>query len=242
MRQVSFSTRVKESIAGVENKKGCCRKTSKMLRDALSYPEDFAKAASVADKFLCDDCAAAFLRECFALYGTVTDPNKSYHLEMSFPDEKFRDRTAEVIAGAGLSPKRGVRRNRFTVYFKNSEEIEDFLALIGAADAVYEIANLKLVKEVRIGINRQNNFVTANIMKTVSANRAYIRAINYLIESGNFDSLPDDLRETARLRIENDTSSMSELGSLHSPSISKSGVKHRLDKLVSISESIKNKK
>ncbi len=242
MPEKSFCAKVKEAVIPVPPKRGCCRKTAEMLLNALTYPEDYSKAAVCADKFLCKDCPAAFLRVCFVKFGTATDPHKSYHLEMSFPDEAFRNRVADVLSSQGLTPKIGMRRDRYILYYKSSEMIEDFFALIGAADAVYEMANLKLIKETTISINRQTNFETANIKKTVEANRGYIAAVDHLMKSGNFDSLPDDLRETAKLRIENDTASMSELGRLHSPSISKSGVKHRLDKLVTISEIIKSKK
>ena len=128
------------------------------------------------------------------------------------------------------------------MYFKDSEVILDFFARIGAADAVFEMLNLKLEREAAMGVNRQTNCETANIQKTVDANRVHLNAINFLIESGNFDSLPDYLHETGVLRVENDTASLSELGRLHSPTISKSGVKHRLDRLVSISEQIRSKK
>lgn len=238
----SFSAGVKKSVSDIVPKRGCCRKTAKMTEEALSYPEDFRKAEECADRFLCDECGAVFLRICFIKYGTVTDPSKSYHLEMSFPDERFRDVCAKVIEDQGMSPKLGTRRDHYTVYFKSSESIGDFLAHIGASNAYFELINLKLMKEATISINRQNNFETANLQKTVNANRAYVAAIEHLMSSGNFDSLTDDLRETAKLRMENDTASMSELGRLHSPSISKSGVKHRLDKLVQISENIKNRR
>ena len=98
------------------------------------------------------------------------------------------------------------------------------------------------MKEEAMAINRQTNFETANLQKTVNANRTYISAINFLIESGNFDTLPEDLVETGKLRLEYDTASMSYLGSCHSPTISKSGVKHRLDRLLQISNEIKNAK
>jgi len=241
MENESFSSKVKGALKAIPPKRGCCRKTEKMLAEALSYPADFIKASEAADRFLCDECAVSFIRSCFIRFGTVTDPNKSYHLELSFPDEQFRNKCADVLSSMELSPKFGTRRDRFTLYYKNSETISDFLARIGASDAVFEMINLKLVKEATISINRQNNFEAANMQKTVSANIAYISAVNYLIESGNFDSLPDDLRETAKLRIENDTSSLSELGRLHSPTISKSGVKHRLDRLVAVSEDIKQR-
>ncbi len=242
MENESFCQGVKEAVRQIVPKRGCCRKTEQMLSDALTYPEDYRKAAECADKFRCHDCGAVFIRYCFIVYGTVTDPRKSYHLELSFPDEHLRDKAGEVLSSLDIFPKYGTRRDRFILYFKSSEQILDFFVLIGATDAVYEMTNLKLLKEATIGINRQNNFETANLQKTVNANIAYIAAIRFLIDSGNFDSLPDDLRETAGLRVENDTASMAQLGMLHSPSISKSGVKHRLDKLVQISENIKSKK
>ena len=242
MENESFCAGVKCAVKDIVPKKGCCRKTAVMLTRALDYPANYRKAAESADKFFCEDCPKVFLRICFLMFGTVTDPHKSYHLELSFPDEAFRDKVGKVIFDLGIDPKYGIRRDRYTLYFKSSEDILDFLGLIGAVDAVYEMTNLKLLKEVTIGINRQNNFETANLQKTVNANHGYITAVRYLIESGNFDSLPDDLRETAALRLEYDTASMAQLGSMHSPSISKSGVKHRLDKLVQISESIKSKK
>ncbi|MBR0302214.1 MAG: DNA-binding protein WhiA, partial [Clostridia bacterium] len=161
---------------------------------------------------------------------------------MSFPHEGLRDVCLDVLASHGIEAKRGVRRSNFTLYIKDSETIGDFLAFAGATEAVFDLINLKLMREASIAINRQNNFETANIKKTVKANIVYMEAVKYLIDSGNFDSLPDDLRSTAALRIENDTASMSELGRLHSPSISKSGVKHRLDKLLQIANSIKEKK
>ena len=236
----SFSSHVKQSISNIIPRNGCCRKTDQMISRAAA-DGDFEAASECADRFRCAECADVFLRRLFVEYGTVTDPNKSYHLELSFPDESFRNKVASVMETLDLAPKFGTRRDRFTLYFKSSEAISDFLAHIGAQDAVYELINLKLMKEATIGINRQNNFEAANMKKTVKANIAYINAVNYLIESGNFDSLPSDLRETGKLRIDNDTASMSELGRLHSPTISKSGVKHRLDRLASIAESIKNR-
>lgn len=241
MTDGSFCKKVKDSLSEIEPKKGCCKKTYKLTDEALSGFSDFSQTAAVADKLLCDECAAVYLRYLFIRFGTVTDPNKSYHLELSFPDEALRNKVSDVIKSTGLQPKSGMRRDRFILYFKSSEAISDFLAKIGALDAVFEILNLKLMKEATISINRQNNFEAANIQKTVNANINYINSINFLIESGNFDSLPDDLRETGKLRIENDTASLAELGRLHSPSISKSGVKHRLDRLSEISEKIKNR-
>ena len=237
----SYCSRIKSSLISVQNKNGCCRKTDSALVSAFSKPYDFSLAEMCAEKFKCDGCAHVFLRRCFISFGTVTEPSKSYHLELSFPDSSFRDLVFDIVLKCGIVPKRGTRRDRYTIYLKSSEAIADFLAVIGATEAVYDLINLKLVKEATIGINRQNNFEAANLKKTVKANVAYINDVNYLIESGNFDSLPPDLYETAKLRVENDTASMAELGRLHSPSITKSGVKHRLDRISEITELIKKK-
>ncbi len=241
METESFSSQVKNALACVPGKNGCCRKTDDMLKSALAYPADYNKAVECADRFRCEFCASAYLRRCFIEFGTMSDPEKSYHLEISFPDEKLRDKAREVFEKCSFEPKAGKRRDRFILYFKNSEEIADFLGFAGASDAMYKMINLKLRREVSISVNRQNNFITANLKKVVKAKVAYINAIQYLINSGNYDSLPEDLHETARLSIENDTASMSELGRLHLPPISKSGVKHRLDKIVDISNSVKER-
>ncbi len=242
MRRDSYSAMIKRLLSKCVSKNGCCRKTQSMLSEALDYPEDYGKAAACAGKFLCPDCAAAYMRECFIRYGTVTDPEKSYHLEMDFPDEKLRDCAASVMTGAGFEAKTGMRKSRYSLYIKNSETICDFLAFIGAVGASFDFINLKLLKEEAMAINRQTNFETANLQKTVNANRIYINAIKFLMESGNFDTLPEDLVETGKLRLEYDTASMSYLGSCHSPTISKSGVKHRLDRLVRIANDIKGAK
>lgn len=241
MVEDSFCQKAKAALREISPRRGCCRKTDKLISAALEGNADYKAALSCADRFLCDECRDVYLRRLFIKFGTVTDPAKSYHLEMSFPNEALRDKTADLLDSMNLAVKRGRRRDNFTVYFKNSETISDFLASVGASDAVFYMINLKLMKEATISINRQNNFETANMQKTVSANIAYISAVNYLIESGNFDSLPEDIKQTARLRVENDTSSMAELGRMHSPSISKSGVKHRLDKLVEIADDIKSR-
>lgn len=241
MQSKSYCSGIKSALVSLPIKNGCCRKTDSVLVSAFFSPFDFSKAEECARRFKCESCSHIFLRRCFLSFGTVTDPSKSYHLELSFPDSSFRDLVYGIVLDHGIIPKKGIRRDRFTLYFKNSEAIEDFLALIGATDAVYDLINLKLVKEATIGINRQNNFEAANLKKTVKANVAYISDVNYLIESGNFDSLPPDLHETAKLRIENDTASMAELGRLHSPSITKSGVKHRLDRISEITQIIKKK-
>lgn len=239
MTKKSFSLETKELIEGIHSKKGCCRKTYETLSSALEYPEDFEKAAFAGERMLCSDCYATYFRLLFIKYGTVTDPEKSYHLEMSFSNELYRDYIKNKLLEVGLVAKCGKRRDKYTVYFKESGIIEDFLATIGALEKAYDMINLKLLKEMRSSVNRQTNFETANMQKAVKATRIYLDAIEYLSENGYLSSLSDEMKETAMLRRENDTVTMAELGRLHNPSISKSGVKHRLDKILAFYEKVK---
>ena len=234
MAEKSFSRKAKDVLSELSPKKGCCRKTEKYLKESLLPPADFKKAKRAGEKALCRECTATFLRIVFTEFGTVTDPAKSYHLEMSFPDEEFRDFVKDMLENHGLFAKCGKRRSKFTVYFKDSVAIEDFFATVGASGISFDMMNLKLVKEVRNGINRQNNFETSNMQKTASAVIPFVHAIEYLTENGYIGSMTEELRETARLRVENDTASMAVLAKLHNPPISKSGVKHRLDKIMEL--------
>lgn len=241
MAEISFSRKAKDALSEITPKKGCCKSTEKLLRDAIQDPFDCVKAKKAGERALCDECVATFLRILFIEFGTVSDPAKSYHLELSFPDEAFRDYVCGVLSERGLDAKRGIRRNRFTFYYKNSGAIEDFIAFIGGAGIAFDMINLKLVKEMRSNINRQNNFDTANMKKAVKANTVYLCAIRYIKDKGLLGSMPEELRETAVLRLENDSLSMSQLAMLHRESLTKSGVKHRLDKILEFYNKAKEK-
>jgi len=133
------------------------------------------------------------------------------------------------------------RKNRYLLYIKDSTQIEDFFAVIGANRLAFDLMNSKIVREVRGDANRQMNCDMANIKKTLSAAGKHIEIIGELKNSGAIIRLPADLRETADLRFENTQASMADLGLLHNPPISKSGVKHRLDKIVDFFEELKEK-
>ncbi len=241
MEKISYSSKIKDMLRELRPKKGCCRKTYEMLTDAFEAPEDFEKAAFAGERMMCPECRTLFYRLLFIYFGTVTDPEKSYHLELAFSNDLFRDYAKDKLMELGLVAKCGKRRDKFTLYIKDSDTIGDFLGAIGAVDKAYDMINLKLLKEMRSTINRQNNFETANMQKAVKATKLYVDAIEYIIKHGAFDKLSEELKETAKLRVENDTVSMAELGNLHSPTISKSGVKHRLDKILDFYEQLKRK-
>ena len=189
--------------------------------------------------FKCEDCVYHFLRSVFLLRGTVSDPFKMYLLEMSFSEENRAKEVLNLLDELGFNFKIRLRQNKYVVYSKSSEEIAYFLAVVGANNATFTIMNNKILKGIRNDANRVKNCDDANIGKAVNASHRHTSAIKYLIESNNITRLPDQLRETARLRLEYNELNYAELGRKFSPVISKSGVFHRLEKIVELSEEFK---
>lgn len=239
----SYSKSAKEALLeSTEKRKKCC---ARMLSDMLlllenSNDRDRAEKISQApDHFKCSSCFSHFLKGLFINYGNVTNPEKAYHLELSFKSEAERDSTLAVLENNGMPMKATKRKNRYLLYIKDSTQIEDFFAVIGANKLAFDLMNSKIVREVRGDANRQMNCDMANIKKTLTAAGKHIEIIEEMIANGSFIRLPRDLRETAKLRHENTQASMADLGLLHNPPISKSGVKHRLDKIVEFYEELK---
>ena len=241
----SFSQKTKTALAAIPIKKKCCR----YLWDAVSaFPKDGADAAEQitawGDACRCENCMPVLIRALFCRYGAVTDPMKRYHLEFAFSRETERDAAALLLENAGFAMHTSVRhsangREKWIVYYKSSADMEDFLAYIGASTAAFDIMNAKIVKEFRNSVNRQVNCDTANIEKQLEASKKYVEAIRYLTETGAVSKLPETLQQTARLRLENEQVSLAELGNLCEPKVSKSGMKHRMEKLLEYAESIR---
>lgn len=184
----------------------------------------------------CEGCAAAYLRGAFLSCGAVTNPAADYHLEFSVPYRHLsRDLSAllrELDFRAGLAERKGCP----VVYLKESEQIEDCLTLLGASSASMELMNIKIVKDVRNLANRLTNCENANIDKTVTAAAAQTEAIRLIQSRRGLDSLPQELRELAQLRLENPELSLRELGQLLDPPLSRSGVNHRLHRLMELAQ------
>lgn len=188
-----------------------------------------------------DNDAGAFLRGVFVSCGSVTDPNKEYHLEMVLPTPERTEQLSRFIAEHGMAIKTTVRGKTPVLYAKESGLIEDFLTYIGAGNHALEIMRVKVEKDFRNHVNRSVNCDSANLDKTVAASEKSRREIEYIIESVGFEALKPELRETARLRLENPESSLSELCAMFSPPLSRSGLNHRLKKLSVIAEQLRNK-
>ena len=182
-----------------------------------------------------ESAIAAFLRGVFLSCGTVVDPEKDYHLEFVTPYLNLSRDLLCLLLEHDFEPKSIERKGNHVVYFKDSEQIEDLLTYMGAARQSLELMNVKIYKDFRNKANRVTNCETANIEKTVNASTSQIEAINKLIRRHGIETLPDDLREIAMLRLQYPEVSLRELGGMLQVPLSRSGVNHRLRKLLELS-------
>lgn len=238
----SYSKITKEAILENIPKKKCCQRIRQDALDLANLADADLRAEkinSAPEHFRCGTCPASFAGGLFVAFGSVTDPDKQYHLELSLETDAERDAVKKILSDAGVSMKPGQRGARYLLYIKSSSDIEDFLAFTGATHAAFDLMNAKIVREVRSNANRQMNCDMANISKSLAAAQQYTNAISELLRGGYEIRLPEELRQTALLRCENPQASMTELGQLHNPPITKSGVKHRLDKILRFYEGLK---
>lgn len=187
-------------------------------------------------KFICDKCMMYFATGLFIKNGFVSDPNKEYQLEFVLSDENKAAKLLALFYRQGFVFKITQRRKGFVVYTRNSEVIEDFLATIGAQTTCLEIMSCKVVKDIRNKVNRITNCETANIAKSTKASKDHIDAINYLMDSGKFELLSDDLKYIANLKLENPELSLSELAEITQPPMTKSSLNRRLKKLMDMAK------
>lgn len=181
-------------------------------------------------------CFGAFLRGVFLSCGIITDPKKEYHLEFDVTFlSKSRD-LSQMFDDFPAVPKQSDRNGVNIVYFKDSYHIENILTVTGAHQAVLSLINEKIFKDVRNKVNRKVNCDKANIKKTCAAAAEQIKAIEIIIENDMLEELPSELKELAQLRLDNPEMTLSELGASLSVPISRSGVNHRLKKIIDISK------
>ncbi len=184
-------------------------------------------------------CFSAFLRGAFLACGTVTDPERNYHLEFIVPFMKLSQDLFKLISDTDIQVKTLVRKGSHVIYIKDSENIEDMLTFIGAQMSSLKIMSIKVEKDVRNRVNRKINFEYANIERSIKAGLAQVEAIELIIERQGLDTLPKEYKELAQIRLENPDMSLKQLGDELSTPLSRSGVKHRLDKLIEIADKLK---
>lgn len=182
-----------------------------------------------------DCCKAAFLRGAFLSGGSVTDPVKGYHLELATTHHSVAKESYLIIQETlGFLPKLASRSGGQVVYLKHSEQIADFLTFLGASVASMGIIEARLEHELNNQVNRRCNCDDANITKVVEASQEHLNAIRILRERGQFDTLPEKLKQAALVREDNPEASLSELAGLIEPKISKPAMNHRLKRLVEL--------
>ena len=179
------------------------------------------------------------LRQIFLSNASLTNPQKEYHLEFVFSKEEEGREVEEILRHYSLHPKQGKRGKNRMVYLKDASEIADVLKLLGAVDALMELENARILKEVSENVNRRVNFEAANINRTVKASLKQQEEIQYIEEVLGLDQLEKALQEVAKRRLQYPDASLEELAQGLEPPIGKSGVNHRLRKLARIAKELR---
>ena len=186
--------------------------------------------------FDCENCQNAFIAGAFLSCGTVSSPKSDYHLEFTVPYQNLAASFVTMLEEKELKPGLTNRKGYHILYFKGSEAIEDCLYLMGASGAMFEMMNVKIVKDIRNSANRKANCETANIERMVQAVRVQLDAIEKIRRLRGLEYLSEDLHAMAILREENPDSSLSELAEMSA--LSRSGVNHRLRRIVDIAAAL----
>ena len=192
-------------------------------------------------RFSCRHCADAYLRGALIAAGSVTDPEKAYHLELRVEDRENLDFLLSFFTERGWQPKQRAHRDGILLYFKNSTAIEELLTFMGANNALFTLMNAKITRDIRNAENRATNCVAKNISQSVQARNKVLEAVTALRETARFEAMPEEWRETARLRECYPEASLAELAALHNPPLTKSGLSHRLQKILAFATGEKSK-
>lgn len=179
-------------------------------------------------------CDISFIKGAFLSCGTASDPNKSYHIEFVVSYKMLSLDLMKLLNDYGIKAKHMVRRYVNVIYIKDSESIEDLLALMGAHNSALEVMNIKIYKDLRNITNRRINFENANLSKTASAAFDQIQAIETIKEKGIYPTLSDEMKQIVNIRYENPDASLRDIGEKCSPALSRSAVNHRLKKLIAL--------
>lgn len=202
-----------------------------------------ARISFSSEKVLkCDECIAAFLRGFFISGGTVSEPlKKNYHFELKSRSKENLSDLLPIFESVNPNFKISTRLGRQTLYMKDSDAIEDFLFFIGASKQAFSFMNAKINHDIKNDINRRTNCETGNIARATSAAAKHLLAIRFLSERGRLSELGPELEYTAQMRLKHPEMSLVQLGQLMTPTVSKSGLYHRFEKISAFAESIKAK-
>ena len=184
-------------------------------------------------------CRRAFIRGAFLCAGSISDPEKFYHFEIVCGSKAKAVQLMELIQSFEVDAKIVQRKKYYVVYVKEGAQIVELLGIMGAGVSLMNLENVRILKDMRNTVNRKVNCETANINKTVNAAVKQVEDILYIRDTAGLDSLPENLEETALLRLEYPQASLKELGALLSTPVGKSGINHRLRKICSIANELR---
>lgn len=185
-----------------------------------------------------DSLRRAYLRGVFLGSGSMTDPQRSYHLEIVTQSEEYAANLIALIENYNIFPRMSYRKESIIVYLKESEQISDFLALIGAYEAVMALENTRIQKNMRNQVNRLVNCETANMNKSINAAQCQIQNIRIIADHMGLERLPESLRQAAEARLNHPEESLKDLGQLLDPPVGKSGMNHRMRRLEELAEQL----
>ena len=184
-------------------------------------------------------CRRAYLRGVFLMTGSVSDPSKSYHLEIVFQRQEDARMIVKLMDSLGFGARVSTRKGRFVVYLKESEQISDLLGAMGATLCLMKLENERILKDIAGNINRQVNFDAANLKKTGVTSKRQREDIEYIERTVGLGTLPATLQQAAHLRLEMPDASLQELSEASQPHVGKSGINHRLKKLETIAQELR---
>lgn len=187
-------------------------------------------------------CKRAYIRGAFLGGGSVSNPERTYHLEFVTGNEEHANDLSNLINEFGLNSKIVMRKEIYVIYLKEANQIVDVLNIIGAHQALLKLEDVRVLKDVRNNINRLVNCETANLSKTINASLNQTENIMYIDKKVGINKLPIKLREIAEIRLSNRELSLKEIGELLNPPVGKSGVNHRFRKIEEIAEDLKKGK
>ncbi len=233
----SIYTMIIKDITIVEN---ILQATKLSAQDDSAHSSRLGTAEHMIVQNAC--CKRAFIRGAFLSSGSMSDPQKAYHLEVVLADLLKAEQLRDIIQAFSIDAKIVMRKKNYVVYIKEGSQIVDLLNVMEAHVALMNLENVRILKEMRNSINRQVNCEAANISKTVTAATKQMEDILYIRDNVGLGDLPDNLEDIARLRIDYPEASLKELGAMLLPPIGKSGVNHRLRKLSMIADQLREHK
>ena len=187
-------------------------------------------------------CKRAYVRGAFLAAGVMSDPEKTYHAEFVNASEELASALSAILESFELNARRTRRKDSFILYLKDSGEITDLLNVMEAHNSLMEMANVRIVKDVRNRLNRNVNAEAANLGKTITASVKQLEDIRLITDSKGISFLNDQLAEAAALRLKHHDLSLKEIGGMMTPPVSKSGVNHRFRKIGEIADDIRKSK